>query len=246
MNQTIRGLSAALAVALTVSVFSGCAFLRPPERFSDEATLREQVDAIELDDPEGGVTIHGVDDAIAIEVSRTVSYRGTRTVGTTYEISDGVLVLSGCGRNCRVSYTIELPTGADVTGSTSNGGIELRGVDEVDVETSNGRVELSEVTGRIDVETSNGRIDGVGLNGDGVRASSSNGAIELALGASQDVEARTSNGAITLTVPTDPGGYQVSANTSNGSTDIEIDHDPGGRFLLDLNTSNGSITVKAD
>ncbi len=86
--------------------------------------------------------------------------------------------------------------GCHVRGSTSNGAIELEDVGEVDVQTSNGRIELEDVTGSVVAETSNGRISGSDLSGDGVRATTSNGAIELELGTPQDVEASTSNGAI--------------------------------------------------
>ena len=77
-----------------------------------------------------------------------------------------------------------------------------------------------------------------------MRATTSNGAIDLELGEPQDVEARTSNGAIDLTVPSD--SYQVTTETSNGRTDIGVPNDSDGRFTLDLRTSNGSITVEED
>jgi hypothetical protein len=156
---------------------------------------------------------------------------------------DGVLVLSGCGRRCTVEYSITLPPGVDVRGATSNGAIELTKVNEIDVATNNGRIELDDVTGSIEAETSNGRIEGRGLAGTGVRASTSNGGIELRLSVPQDVEARTSNGAIDLAVPTGSAGYRVTTDTSNGSVDVDIDEDSDGEFELDLATSNGAIRV---
>jgi DUF4097 and DUF4098 domain-containing protein YvlB len=173
-----------------------------------------------------------------------VTYRGDRPDGATHRVDGDTLELGGCGRNCSVDYTIELPAGVDVRGSTTNGAIELSEVDEVEVQTSNGRIELDDVSGSIAVETSNGRISGSDLNGGGVRASTSNGAIELELGEPQDVEASTSNGAIELTVPA--ADYRVSTETSNGRTDVGIPNDSDGQFSLDLRTSNGSITVTED
>ncbi|MGI9824625.1 DUF4097 family beta strand repeat-containing protein [Agromyces sp. Marseille-Q5079] len=238
--RTIAIGAVAVAAALT---FSGCGLLAPPERFSDDETLDAQVHTVEIDEPAGSVIVKGSGEGADLEVERTVSYRGERTVGATFEVDDGVLVLSGCGRNCVVDYTIELPAGVDVRGATSNGAIELTGVNEVDVSTNNGRIELDDVTGAIEVETSNGRIEGRGLAGTGIRASTSNGAIDLRLSAAQDVEARTSNGAIDLVVPTEGTGYRVTTETSNGSVDVDIDEDSDGEFALDLATSNGSITV---
>ncbi|WP_022890992.1 DUF4097 family beta strand repeat-containing protein [Agromyces subbeticus] len=245
-RRTARAVLAGTIAVATAAVLSGCAFLSPPERFSDDATLSDQVSTIEIDEPGGSVTVRGVEGATGIELSRTVSYRGERTERETHEVDGDVLVLSGCGRNCTVDYTIELPVGVDVRGSTSNGSIELTGVNAVEVSTNNGRVELDDVTGGIDAETSNGRIEGRDLAGTGVRARTSNGAIDLLLSTPQDVDARTSNGAIELAVPTDGAGYRVATDTSNGSVDVEIAEDAAGEFLLDLATSNGAITVTGD
>lgn len=244
MSRFMR-ISVAIAVtAVTVGALGGCGLIGPAERFSDETTVREEISTIQLVDSSGSVTVRGDDDASEVTIERTVSYRGDREVDETHRIDGDTLELRGCGRRCSVDYTVELPAGVDVRGSTSNGSIELSAVGEVDVLTSNGRIELEEVAGSVDAETSNGRIIGRDLNGDGVRVSTSNGAIELELGEPQDVEASTSNGAITLEVP--PESYRVSADTSNGSTDIEVPNDADGRFSLDLRTSNGSITVQED
>ena len=243
MTRTARTIAIAAVTAAAALALSGCGLLTPPERFSDESTLDEQVRTIEIDQPAGGVTVRGDEDVDDVEVSRTVSYRGDREVGSTFEVDDGVLVLSGCGRRCTVEYTIVLPIGVDVRGATSNGAIELTKVGEVDVSTNNGRIELDDVTGMIEVETSNGRIEGRGLAGTGVRASTSNGGIELRLDTPQDVEAHTSNGAIDLAAPEGDAGYRVTTDTSNGSVDIDIDEDSDGEFTLDLATSNGAIRV---
>ena len=230
--------------ALAAGALAGCALLAPPQQFSDSATVQDEISTIRIEDPQGSVTIRGVDGGAEVSLERTVSYRGDRPDGETHEVDGDTLVLGDCGRRCSVAYAIELPAGVDVRGSTSNGAIELTSVGDVEVQTSNGRIELEDVAGSIDVETSNGRIIGRDLNGDGVRASTSNGEIELELGEPQDVEARTSNGAIELAVPA--AGYQVSMETSNGRTDSEIPSEPDGEFSLDLRTSNGSITVTED
>lgn len=236
-----RTLAAAAMAALGAGALAGCALLAPPQQFSDSATVQDEISTIRIEDPQGSVTIRGADGTAEVSVERTVTYRGDRPDGETHEVDGDTLVLGDCGRRCSVAYTIELPAGVDVRGSTSNGAVELTAVGDVEVQTSNGRIELEDVAGTVDAETSNGRIIGRDLNGNGVRVSTSNGGIELELGEPQDVEASTSNGSIELTVPT--AGYQVSTETSNGRTDIEIPSDPDGEFTLDLRTSNGSITV---
>ena len=244
MRMFIRVSIATAVTAMIACTLGGCALLNPTERFSDEAAVEGDIRTIELVDSNGSVTVRGDADATEVTVERTVSYRGERPEGETHRVEGDTLELHGCGRRCSVEYTIEVPARVDVRGSTANGAIELSAVGEVEVQTNNGRIELEDVTGSVDAETSNGRIIGRDLDGDGVRVTSTNGAIELELGEPQDVEAHTSNGAIRLEVPSD--SYRVSAETSNGSTDIEVPNDADGRFSLDLRTSNGSITVSED
>lgn len=242
MTRTTRTIASAVAVAATALV-AGCAWLAPVERFSDDASFDEPVRAIEIDDPDGAVSVEGGSGSGPVTVERTVSYRGERPTRETAEVRDGVLVLGGCGRNCSVDYTVSLPAGVEVRGSTSNGSIELTDVSDVDVETNNGRIELDEVSGTVAARTSNGRIEGRGLAGAGIRAVTSNGAIDLQLETGQEVEARTSNGTIDLAVPTDGATYRVETDSSNGSVDVDIDDLADGEFLLDLSTSNGAIRV---
>jgi hypothetical protein len=100
MNGLVR-ISVAVAVTSMVAfTISGCALLRPPERFSDEATVTEEIATVELDDPRGSVTVVGDDDAMEVSISRTLRYRGERPEGETHEVDGDVLVLSGCGRRC--------------------------------------------------------------------------------------------------------------------------------------------------
>lgn len=244
MNRMLRAAVTAAVTVLVAGALGGCAFLTPPKVFSDTTTVTDAVVTVQIVDNQGSVTVRGVEGATETTVARQVSYRGDRPEGETHEVQGDTLELRGCGRRCSVDYTIDVPAGADVRGSTSNGAIKLRNVGEVEVGTSNGRIELEDVEGRVDVETSNGRIEGEDLNGDGIRAETSNGAIDLSLGVAQDVEASTSNGSIELTVPAD--SYRVATETSNGGTDIGIANDPDGRYTLDLRTSNGSITVEED
>ncbi|MCD2443648.1 DUF4097 family beta strand repeat-containing protein [Agromyces sp. SYSU K20354] len=243
MNSTRRNtrLAVAAGVGICALLLSGCALLQPPKTLSDDATVDEAVSSIELDDTDGGVTVRGIEGATGISLERTIRYRGDRTFEDTHSVEGDTLVLGGCGRNCSVEYTLEVPAGLDVRGRTENGEVDLTLVHDVDVETSNGRITLDGVTGTIRAATSNGRIEGSGLEGDGIEASTSNGAIDLRVEVAQDVEARTSNGSIDLTVP--DGTYRVSAETSNGRTDIAVPNDSSGEFSLDLSTSNGSITV---
>ena len=212
---------------------------------SDEATVDAAISEIEIDDTDGGVFVRGVEGATGITLERTIRYRGDRTFQETHSVEGDTLVLGGCGRNCSVKYTLEVPAGLDVSGHTENGEVDLTLVNDVDVETSNGRITLDGVTGTIRAATSNGRIEGSGLEGDGgIDVSTSNGAIDLRIDVAQDVEARTSNGSIDLV----GARRQLSRerrDLERPHEDIAVPNDSSGEFTLDLSTSNGSITVES-
>lgn len=236
-----RILAVAAAAALTLSALSGCALL-PRSTFSDDSTLNERIDSVFLNSDSGAVSITGVEGLDEVTVKRVIKHVGSPP-GSTVSVEDGELILEGCGRNCDVSYTVEVPAGIPVSGSTANGLIELHNLGEIDVRTNNGRIELVDINGEIEARTSNGRIHGTGLSGGDVTVETSNGSIELSLATPQSVEGTTSNGAIDITVPR--GRYEVDASTSNGRTDIGIDDDPNADNSIELRSSNGAITVRS-
>ncbi len=105
----------------------------------------------------------------------------------------------------------------------------------VDIHTSNGSVEVSNLAGKATLNSSNGRITATHHDGD-VVASTSNGSISVTDPAG-DVEADSSNGAIT--VANAPG--RVSADSSNGKIDIRLASTSAGPVIAD--TANGSINL---
>lgn len=230
------------ALALTLS---GCAYFGPPHVVTDAASgAAAGLTRVTIDSPDGAVEVRGVAGLDEVSIERTVHYRGPeREISETHRFDDDQLVLGGCGRNCSVDYTVEVPAGVDVSGETSNGAITLSDVGEVDVQTSNGRVDLADVAGTVSASSSNGRIVGRGLTGTGIDVDTSNGEIDLKVATPQDVSADTSNGSIRIAVP--DASYRIDAHTSNGGTEIGVADDPAGEFELALGSSNGSVTVEA-
>ncbi|QKG23554.1 DUF4097 family beta strand repeat-containing protein [Actinomadura verrucosospora] len=208
--------------------------------YEDDAALPSKITSVRLDDiGSGSVTVHG--GAGTPAVHRKLTYRGDRPDGPTHQVVGGVLHLRGCGSHCSAAYTVEVPAGLPVSGTASNGSIELTRVGGVDVRTSSGAIRLDDVTGTVKARTSNGRIEGRALKGADIEARTSNGGIELAVAKPQNVRATTSNGAIDLTVP--QARYRVAAHTSNGHRSVRIADDPSAGLHLDLTTSNGAITA---
>ncbi|MDH6707439.1 hypothetical protein P3T27_004176 [Kitasatospora sp. MAA19] len=210
-------------------------------RFSDDATVSDKITAIKLDTSAGDITVHGKAGATQAAVHRDIEYRSGKP-GATTRVDGGVLVLSGCGRNCSVDYTVELPPGLPISGGTSSGGVKLSQVGEVSVHTSSGDITLDDVAGPVDVRTDNGEIKGTSLKGDRVSAKTDNGGIKLTPGKAQNITAKTSNGEINVTVPT--SSYHVTASTDLGEKHIGVQSDPNGKYRLDLGTNIGEITVK--
>ncbi|MCL6297176.1 DUF4097 family beta strand repeat-containing protein [Streptomyces kronopolitis] len=242
MHQRTRFLAVVAAAVIGMCGLSACD-LMTGTTFRDDAEISRKITAIRLDNTSGGLTVHGGKRGGAVSVHRSVSYYGHRPGHATHRIEDGVLVLGGCGEQCSVDYTVEVPEGLPVSGETSDGSLKLSGVGAVRVTTSSGAIDLAGVTGTVDATTSDGSITGRGLSGRRIAAETSNGEIDLTPATAQSIRAKTSNGSITVTVPR--ARYRVSAETSNGDKRLGVGQDPAARYRLDLSTSNGDITAKS-
>ncbi|MGW7362909.1 DUF4097 family beta strand repeat-containing protein [Streptomyces sp. NPDC054841] len=242
MRQQLRLFGAVAMAGIGVMGLSACGLV-PGSTFEDDAKVTEKITSVRLDSSSGGVTLRGAKNAGKVSLHRSVDYKGDKPEGATHRVEDGVLVLGGCGKDCSVNYTVDLPAGLPVSGETSSGAVSLSQVGKVEVTTSSGRIELDGVAGSVDVETSNGRITGTGLQGTGIRAKTSNGGITLTPAKPQDVRAETSNGEIDVTVPS--ARYKVTVNSNNGDKNIHVDNDPAGQYQVDLTTSNGDITLNS-
>ena len=147
-----------------------------------------------------------------------------------------------------------------VDARTSNGPVELAGVTgDATLHTSNGSIHADVKKGRFEATTSNGSITARLIETDQspVRLESSNGHIDLTMEAPREVHARTSNSSITVHMPSSAGAM-VRAHTTNSSVSSDFDVSVHGGLLsrhqlegtigaggplLDLNTSNGAITL---
>lgn len=157
-----------------------------------------------------------------------------------------------------VELTVYLPKEIAVESKSSNGTIEIVGMDNVkSAKTSNGSIVLTDSkSDHAVLDTSNGRIEVNRFIG-GLDADTSNGKIIVKGDVTGDWRLETSNGSIEADVPAN-GSYQYTFSTSNGK--IHATNPPftnrnnsnkkvegsvnGGQYKLDFRTSNGSITVE--
>lgn len=162
------------------------------------------------------------------------------------------------GMNESVDLAIFLPREIAVALKTSNGSIEISGMENVvHAKTSNGKITVVDSKGEHTVlDTSNGRIEVDRFVGS-LKADTSNGKIIVTQGeVTGDWSLHTSNGAIEAEIQ-ENGSYDYYFSTSNGK--VNVPNPPfmsqsdskkkiqgsvnGGKIKLDFRTSNGSITV---
>ncbi len=144
----------------------------------------------------------------------------------------------------QVTYRITLPSGTTLDS----------------VETVNGDVVISGVSGKVVAESVNGDIEISNLVGD-VRLSTVNGGIEARfdkLEGNQSVKAESVNGRVTLILP-DDADCEISADTLNGginAKDFGLEADKGfvgsdlngkigsGSARVNIDTVNGAIKIR--
>jgi len=145
-----------------------------------------------------------------------------------------------------VAYSLEVPAGVELD----------------TIETVNGDIKVSGVTGSVNCETVNGGIILEGLEND-AGLDTVNGTIDVQfskLGSGQRVNVDAVNGKITMRLP-ENASAQIHAETLNGGIDADefglkpekgfVGHDLDGNLgngdaRVNLDTVNGSITIKLD
>jgi hypothetical protein len=142
-----------------------------------------------------------------------------------------------------VKYAVKVPKGVRVSAKNTNGGIDLRHLEnEVTATTTNGGIKGDDLAGRVEVSTTNGGVD-------------------LTLGAVPGtIKAQTVNGGVSLTVPGDTKA-DLSAHVVNGGIHVDdaLKFEPvgeqnrrqvegrlnGGGNRIEVSTTNGGVSVSS-
>lgn len=141
------------------------------------------------------------------------------------------------GRSPGAEFMITTPAATSIDLTTSNGPIELRGVEgSGPINTSNGRILLENVKGSHDLRTSNGRVEVNGMEGDG-EVRTSNGSVKL-MNVSGAFHASTTNGSIALEGEL-AHGTACRLESSNGSVSVKLAGEPSLR--IDARTTIGRV-----
>ncbi|EMD25371.1 DUF4097 family beta strand repeat-containing protein [Amycolatopsis azurea] len=216
-----RVLGALALGALTAFGIVGCTG-ESRETLSDGTPVTEQVTAIRVDVPVGGVTLR-VEDGAPVSLRREVTYTG-KNPGKTHSVENGTLVLGGCSQ-CGVDYDVVVPRELAISGSIGTGKIKLARAASVDLHGDTGDLEVVNPTGPVKLSTGTGDIK-VGLAKPGM------------------VTAKAETGKVTVTVP--DGAYRIDADTDTGTVETGgVRQDQASANVLDLKSGTGSITVRA-
>jgi DUF4097 and DUF4098 domain-containing protein YvlB len=143
--------------------------------------------------------------------------------------------------NKRLSTEVRMPRNADLQIETSDGRVELSDLKgNITVHTSDGDITADSLTGAFKLHSGDGKISGTRLDGK-CDVSSSDGAIHLA-GRFDSLDIKSGDGAVTVRAD---AGSKLSSPwsivASDGRVDVEIPKDLQAN--LDASTGDGRITL---
>jgi len=145
------------------------------------------------------------------------------------------------GGNVQVEYRVKVPAGAEVKFTTTNGGIEISGLQgRIVAETTNGGVVTRDVGGQLDASTTNGGldIDMSRVPEGGVKLGFTNGGLKMRLprDAKATISASISNGGISAgDLP-----IETTGETSRRRLEGRLN---GGGARIQIEGTNGGITL---
>lgn len=187
---------------------------------------------------------HGADDAAAkaaldrITIAEDVSPSQIKIETKQPSNNGGFHLLSG---GSSVEYHVKVPVGAEVHATTTNGGIDISGLQgTVVAETTNGGIGGHDIGGSIRAETTNGAVDVdvTRVAEGGISLSCTNGGVGLKLphDAKADISAHVTNGGI------DSNGLSIETTGQNSRRDLDGRLNGGGP-KVQLETTNGGVSI---
>jgi DUF4097 and DUF4098 domain-containing protein YvlB len=209
---------------------------------------------LELVNTNGAITVEAVE-GNTVDVKATITARaGTeeaakeslKQVDIKEDATPGRLRLEARHPRSRnaisVKFTLRVPRSVKVNLQSVNGAIDVTGMTGgVTAETTNGGVKARGLGNTVDASATNGGLDiqMASLGPDGVRLETTNGGIELRLpaGAKATLAARCVHGGVSVTdLP-----FEKDSGSNSRRVDGKIN---GGGALLRLETVNGGVRVR--
>jgi len=202
--------------------------------------------------PNGGIRAEGWDRADARVRTRVAAWADTDAEArdlvssVRVEIENGRIRTTGPrtsgDRSWSASYELFVPRRSDVDLESTNGGISLSGVTGmIQFQTTNGGVRLAGVGGTVHGRTQNGGVvvtlAGSSWDGDGLEVSTTNGGVKLLVpdGYSAHLETGTTNGGMRVDFPVTVQGRLGRA--------LSVDLGGGGATIK-ATTVNGGVSLQ--
>lgn len=222
-------------------------------RIESEALAYEQPLTLDVDTSNGNVSVQGVEGIQTVSVTTTLRSKGEtieeaqdridRIVYRVEQVGDRITLSyrsneqdADVRRYSGVGFDVIVPIATRIEVDTSNGVIDVESIDgTIVLDTSNGAIDVYDSTGSLRADTSNGRIEVVRFSGP-IQLDTSNGAlwIEDVVGT---IDGETSNGSISYVGTPTVGSNRL--RTSNGSVTVRVPM--GASIAFDASTSTGKI-----
>lgn len=244
----------ATLIALAVAALAGC-YAPPESRFTEvsRSWSAAGIRKVEVRGHNGRINVVGTDSPQITMIARV---RGRERDGNAESIIDATLEgdtlvvrergrkrsirIFPFGETTQIEFELTVPRRIELEAQTTNGRLEVEGVD--------GEIELTTVNGRINVSTpGNAELSATTVNGSiraefqnrfrGAQLSTINGAIaiEVPQDASLDLDIKQINGSFQTDLPVIV--ESSSRQSSRGSLH-------GGRYPLEIDTINGSVSLR--
>jgi hypothetical protein len=201
--------------------------------------------------PNGGIEVRGWDrNEIRLEAKVTAQAEteeeARRIVSEVQVETSGTVRADGPPmerrRSWSVSYRLHVPRHADLSLTSTNGGISVRAIrGDLELSTLNGGLSLEDLGGNVKGRTTNGGIDlsltGSEWQGEGVELRTTNGGVKMHVPGDYNahIETGTTNGGIQVDFPV----------TVHGRIDRELSVDLGrGGAPIRVRTTNGGVSLR--
>ena len=232
--------STIILILITISV-NGCGlngYLGAHEKFERTVELSETLSSglkVASETSNGSITVTGTENEIchivATITARSFSVEEAQVLAEQTQIRldrkpeglQTVIVRPEMKQNESVSVSFEIKVPRQTA-------LELK--------TSNGKIQISQIDQAIGATTSNGKIEITSVAGD-IAAHTSNGGISIRQATAELLDLHTSNGSIKCE---DIYG-NMTASTSNGSVNIQYAIDANSATHIRITTSNGGIDL---
>jgi len=248
-----RAVAAAAIGIIGLGTLAACDWVAT-ESYSDSNGVGQPFTSVRFANDSGSITIRGGDTAT---VRREVHYRDEKPSEDTFRVRDGVLQVDSCDRpDCWIDYEITVPEGTTVTGQLDSGAANISGVADVNMRSSSGKVEISDVEGEVNVEASSGSVSLSDIGGavvakaesgsvraDDVRGDltlqASSGSVEArGIGGATQIESESGKVVVELTVAED-----VRVDADSGSVEVAV---PDGSYQVSTSSDSGNVSSEID